>query len=185
MAYFQCLQSHIYSGIILTSMLWWYISSDQYFFRKYTGCSETNRLCFKTWPSVNIQNELKSSYTISFWRTRSTSAKGHFWGATKTKSFNVSKNAPETALFKTLKGDIWNQKLITKSIKKSAKNLTRNLNRIRKTLENIRGFVIYRMQRKISIEKSSTLFLGGESVVNFWISLCPENQASYRKLLLE
>ena len=38
--------------------------------------------------------------------TGSTSSKEHFWGVTKTMSFNWSENAPKTALFKTLKRDI-------------------------------------------------------------------------------
>ena len=71
-----------------------------------TGCSEKNRLCSETWPTVNIQDKSKSFHKILFWRTGSTSAKEHFWRVTKTMYFNWSKNAPKTALFKTLKRDI-------------------------------------------------------------------------------
>ena len=37
----------------------------------------------------------------------------------------------------------WNQKLITKCITKSAKNVIRNLDRSRKALQNTQGFIIY------------------------------------------
>ena len=43
---------------------------------------------------------------ISFWRTGSTSNEEHFWRATKTMYFDWMKDAPERALFKTLKHDI-------------------------------------------------------------------------------
>ena len=55
----------------------------------------------------------------------------------------------------------WNQILIAKSIPESGQNLIRNLNRSRKNHQNIRGFMIYRVQTKIPIGKGSILFRGG------------------------
>ena len=58
----------------------------------------------------------------------------------------------------------WNQKLITKSLRKSAKNVIRNLYRSRKYSSEYSRVHLYRVQTKISIENGSILFQGRGSV---------------------
>ena len=129
-------------------------------------------LCSETWPTFKVS---KNPSTRLHFDALGVPQPKNTFGELQKLCISIDRkvllNQPYS---KPLNMIFWNQKFITKCITESVQNVIKNLDRSRKTLQNIRGFIIYRLQTKIPIEKGSTLFRDGGSFeaicLNFPIS---------------